>query len=418
MGLESGCALQIDQGRIIGNIAGRITSNVGASGAGFKASNAMLQANNTLIANNNVLFVGVGGGVYVAENSSAVFTNCQFLNNSATVGAEMAASMAGSWVLDQVTINTQSSLPIHLDASQGVFFGNSTITRCAKGFALIFTDISSLSSSSSSSSSGSINDSTTTSRAGRRGRKKINKNNLSRNRSSSPSSSTDAGSAYPGDEINELGKKTSARNRRADSKGEEDESMTARERIETDRPGTMAAPTTKESSAPTPSVTNTDPAARTLVQVQCESCVGLTYNLQGGYMEGWEGPGLDACLSCPFGGDCLDSTIIVASRGFWGQMLETESQLESTVMFTTCPVGYCVGDSSSEAAGVLNQDFLATDADDINTCMSGRNGSIPLCGGCLDGYSQALFATACVDDCDSFRWFWPLAVAYVAVLVT
>ena len=56
----------------------------------------------------------------------------------------------------------------------------------------------------------------------------------------------------------------------------------------------------------------------------------------------------------------------------------------------------------------------------IITILSFRDGSIPLCGRCLDGYSESLFSTKCKPDseCSGEVWAWVMMAVYGLAYVT
>ncbi|KAK2142873.1 hypothetical protein LSH36_902g01012 [Paralvinella palmiformis] len=93
------------------------------------------------------------------------------------------------------------------------------------------------------------------------------------------------------------------------------------------------------------------------------------------------------CQQCPYGGKCQQGIVAVAN--FWGYIHDNQ------VKFQHCPKDYCCS---------------STDCETYNTCAKHREGNV--CGQCEDGYSEALFSSACVpeDECDP-TWLWPVALA-------
>ena len=83
------------------------------------------------------------------------------------------------------------------------------------------------------------------------------------------------------------------------------------------------------------------------------------------------------CLSCPYGGRCLDEQGITAVANFWGY------QYENQVRFQHCPKGYCC---------------TSTSCSSYDTCASNRAGR--LCSRCRSGYSEAFFSSKCLPDVD------------------
>lgn len=110
------------------------------------------------------------------------------------------------------------------------------------------------------------------------------------------------------------------------------------------------------------------------------------------------------CTACPLGGDCSQPGAPKALPGFWGAVvnatategLPTNSSKE--LRFQPCPDGYCCA-----ASGLQNS------CAPFSYCANNRAG--PLCGECLEGYSQAVLWPGCVADsaCDAAVWFFPLA---------
>ena len=112
--------------------------------------------------------------------------------------------------------------------------------------------------------------------------------------------------------------------------------------------------------------------------LSCTPCPPGLYSIQQGAMHDFK---LDpfSCSTCPFGGNCSGAATLKALLNFWGR------QTSSTqVEFLQCPPHYCCGSST----GCLWQ----TD----DACQGKRNISIPLCGGCKRGYSQAIDSTSCI----------------------
>ena len=79
------------------------------------------------------------------------------------------------------------------------------------------------------------------------------------------------------------------------------------------------------------------------------------------------------CNDCPYGGHCVQDITAVAN--FWGY------NQNSTVYFQHCPPGYCCSSPKCPS---------------IHACATHRTGR--LCGKCKNGYSEALFSPACVEN--------------------
>ena len=92
------------------------------------------------------------------------------------------------------------------------------------------------------------------------------------------------------------------------------------------------------------------------------------------------------CQQCPYGGKCQQGIVAVAN--FWGYIHDGQ------VQFQHCPKDYCCS---------------STECKSYDTCGKHRQGKV--CGTCNEGYSEALFSSACVpdDQCDP-TWLWPVAL--------
>ena len=73
--------------------------------------------------------------------------------------------------------------------------------------------------------------------------------------------------------------------------------------------------------------------------------------------------------------------MLMAKPDFWGFI----SADQMTVRFLQCPREYCCHEGSCEWRG--------TDA-----CQGNRDPQVPLCGGCLENYSQTIDTNACVEN--------------------
>ena len=95
----------------------------------------------------------------------------------------------------------------------------------------------------------------------------------------------------------------------------------------------------------------------------------------------------EACMSCPFGGDCSDGSVI-ARPNYWGY-----HNHQGLKAFQSCPQGYCCNN-------------IHVKCESYNTCALHREGR--LCGTCRSGYSESLMSRACIanEKCKDW-WLWP-----------
>jgi len=127
------------------------------------------------------------------------------------------------------------------------------------------------------------------------------------------------------------------------------------------------------------------------VKLFCEDCPDEYYSLQRGSATGLDINKRTICLKCPYGASCEGGNV-KAKENFWGLNIST-----NLLKFFPCPLEYCSSPSNS-----------------INGCRGNRSGV--LCGECSDGYSEALYSTACrkKEKCND-QWFWLATFIYVFV---
>ena len=116
------------------------------------------------------------------------------------------------------------------------------------------------------------------------------------------------------------------------------------------------------------------------LQLYCTSCVSDEYSLDTTSItiEHTLGNGNMSigCHSCPYGAECDNG--IINMDNFWGDMNDNGSEVNMYL----CPDDYCTRNNSLHIQ--------------YNHCEDNRIGT--LCGRCAEGYSEALYGTACVPD--------------------
>ncbi|KAL9956299.1 hypothetical protein ACROYT_G037761, partial [Oculina patagonica] len=129
------------------------------------------------------------------------------------------------------------------------------------------------------------------------------------------------------------------------------------------------------------------------IKLFCDECPDGFYTLQKGSTNGLNINKETECLKCPYGATCQNGNI-VAKENFWGFNISTRPP---SLQFVSCPGEYC-----------------KTPTHGYNGCHGNRSGV--LCGQCSDGYSEALYTTACrrKENCND-HWFWLASFIYVMV---
>jgi hypothetical protein len=127
--------------------------------------------------------------------------------------------------------------------------------------------------------------------------------------------------------------------------------------------------------------------------ISCVPCPNNQYSLEGAMMRGSK-VYLLQCKLCPYGGNCeLGGASIRAKAGFWAEVTATATAPDSNSTSSTvlkmlpCPQGYCCENRSSGCVWNSN-----------DACQGNRRQQYPLCGGCQQGFSQAINGVGCVAD--------------------
>jgi hypothetical protein len=138
--------------------------------------------------------------------------------------------------------------------------------------------------------------------------------------------------------------------------------------------------------------------------VSCSRCAPSLYSLDVSSKRGSNEPHALACLACPYGADCSDGgNELRVKAGFWGHAIRVPIASSSTegpsadgnvsqAEVKLCPAGYCCSDDDNGCAW-----------DGDQACQGHRSRGYPMCGGCKQGFSQAIDRTACVinSECGS-----------------
>eukprot|EP01083_Nonionella_stella_P000002 2_1 len=131
--------------------------------------------------------------------------------------------------------------------------------------------------------------------------------------------------------------------------------------------------------------------------IQCLICPDGYYNLSPN--------NTDDCKDCHDdrndGVLCHSGSVLIRYNWWLGFCGEDGSMTTST-----CPNSYCCQD---EGSCVYNQTEPL--------CANNRDVSVPLCGACLEGYTEAINSSECMI-CDEQYWVWFLKPIAVAVLFT
>jgi hypothetical protein len=87
------------------------------------------------------------------------------------------------------------------------------------------------------------------------------------------------------------------------------------------------------------------------------------------------------CLACPYGANCAQGgAFLKVKAGFW-------SDPSTALKMLPCPQGYCCENRLSGCVWNSN-----------DACQGNRRQQYPLCGGCQQGFSQAINGIGCVAD--------------------
>jgi hypothetical protein len=127
--------------------------------------------------------------------------------------------------------------------------------------------------------------------------------------------------------------------------------------------------------------------------ISCVPCPNNQYSLEGAIMRGSKVHPIQ-CELCPYGGNCeLGGARVRAKAGFWAVAPATATAPGSNIApstalkMLTCPQGYCCENRSSGCVWNSN-----------DACQGNRRQHYPLCGGCQQGFSQAINGIGCVAD--------------------
>ena len=110
----------------------------------------------------------------------------------------------------------------------------------------------------------------------------------------------------------------------------------------------------------------------------CRECPLAQYDIGG--TDGFAG---EYCEDCPSDDtiSCNGGTHVQVSTGFQGFAINSSPR---KLLLLSCPEGFCCRD---------------TNCDWDDSCASGRDPSVPLCGACLPNRTEALGTNACVGTC-------------------
>jgi hypothetical protein len=127
--------------------------------------------------------------------------------------------------------------------------------------------------------------------------------------------------------------------------------------------------------------------------ISCVPCPNNQYSLKGAMMRGSKVYSIQ-CELCPYGGNCeLGGARVRAKAGFWAVAPATATAPDSSSTPSTalkmlpCPQGYCCENRLSGCVWNSN-----------DACQGNRRQQYPLCGGCQQGFSQAINGIGCVAD--------------------
>eukprot|EP01083_Nonionella_stella_P107762 312515_1 len=117
------------------------------------------------------------------------------------------------------------------------------------------------------------------------------------------------------------------------------------------------------------------------------------------------------CTDCSDvdGIECLGASNLTIDFNYWAHF----DPQQNLILATYCPAGFCC----SRKDGCVH-DVASPNASSSNLCAKHRDASMPLCGGCITGYSE-VFGTANCSKCTSNHYellLFPLFIAMVYVL--
>lgn len=130
---------------------------------------------------------------------------------------------------------------------------------------------------------------------------------------------------------------------------------------------------------------------------QCAECGRGTYSIS---------PGITTCTQCHDedleGIECLGGDSISISYNYWMDISD-----DGSIMSSECSPHYCC------------QNMVSCDYNDDRDalCAPNRDPQVPLCGNCIDGYSEMLGTVGC-GDCDRNNWEYLLFPMTFAILMS
>eukprot|EP01084_Bolivina_argentea_P161621 281352_1 len=151
--------------------------------------------------------------------------------------------------------------------------------------------------------------------------------------------------------------------------------------------------------------------------LQCEQCGQYQFNLHNDTNQSCFSCETDIDINC--NGDQLNIPINhwVAVRNISTNHLITNELFgDNDIVFAACPIGYCCGynkgcDFLTGMNAFDNKSYATFDY----LCSANRNFKYPLCGKCIDGYSEAFFTSQCMQcKQNSFIWLlYPISISII-----
>jgi hypothetical protein len=175
--------------------------------------------------------------------------------------------------------------------------------------------------------------------------------------------------------------------------------------------------------------------------ISCTPCPFDQYSIETAtWGSGMPNPETITCHVCPFGASCAGGGASIRVKpGFWAYG-------ETKLAMLRCPFGYCCGESSGRGGGSgggyscpwrgipMNTEGLraagagkstagvraSSGSTTSSACQGYRDPTIPLCGGCLPGYSLAIDDPSCVptsscaDTYKAASWVLLTLLYYIA----
>eukprot|EP01083_Nonionella_stella_P267566 903873_1 len=121
------------------------------------------------------------------------------------------------------------------------------------------------------------------------------------------------------------------------------------------------------------------------------------------------------CFECNdlSGVACFGSSTLIVSFNHWVAVNQPDNeytfdlfddQNDAALISTFCPSGFCCNDLDG-------CDFMET-----NLCATNRDPTTPLCGSCVEGYSEVFGSTSC-KKCDNNNWFYAVIPFIISIFV-